>query len=252
MPELKPKLPSLGHLMAAFASVLLVFPGACFGRRLNQDCGSVLCGNLNISYPFRLKNQPPQCGYHSLELECEKNNRTTLVLREGKFTVQEIFYQNYTMRVVDAGLDADDCNSLPLSSVYVRTSLCKKSYSVDLDPDYYYKQDPYEVTDASIVYVMNCTRPVKSAVYISASHCTINSNASSYFYFLVARTLDDSDFDQSCTVEAEVPILFYDIPDLSTMGIYKKISEGVLLTWGYYYYSYNIEYCSNKLSFHKL
>ncbi|GMJ05402.1 hypothetical protein HRI_004209400 [Hibiscus trionum] len=80
MPELKPQLPSLGHLMTAFALFLVVFPGACLARHLNQECGSVFCGSLNISYPFRLKNQPPQCGDHRLELECEQNNRTTLVL----------------------------------------------------------------------------------------------------------------------------------------------------------------------------
>ncbi|MBA0728872.1 hypothetical protein Golax_025403, partial [Gossypium laxum] len=86
-----------------------------FNREV-QDCGSTFCGNLNISYPFRLKNQPPQCGWHDLELECENNNRTTLVLREGKFSVQKLFYENETIQLVDSSLEKDDCNSLPLSS----------------------------------------------------------------------------------------------------------------------------------------
>ncbi|MFQ6655646.1 hypothetical protein Gotur_026113 [Gossypium turneri] len=56
--------------MPTFALFLILVPGASLARHLfNQDCGSVFCGNLNISYPLRLKNQPPQCGCHDLELE---------------------------------------------------------------------------------------------------------------------------------------------------------------------------------------
>ncbi|MBA0549817.1 hypothetical protein Golob_020826 [Gossypium lobatum] len=114
----KAKLSLFGHLMPTFALFLILVPGASLARHLfNQDCGSVFCGSLNISYPLRLKNQPPQCGCHDLELECENNNRTTLVLREGKFYVQKLFYENETIQLVDSSLEKDDCNSLPLSSV---------------------------------------------------------------------------------------------------------------------------------------
>ncbi|TYH86452.1 hypothetical protein ES332_D01G044000v1 [Gossypium tomentosum] len=119
MPKLKAKLPLLGHLMPHFALFVILFPGVCLARQLiNQDCGSTFCGNLNISFPFRFKNQPPQCGLYDFELVCENNNRTTFVAREGKFFVQLIFYENYTIQVVDTSLDTDDCNSLPLSSLY--------------------------------------------------------------------------------------------------------------------------------------
>ncbi|GMJ05405.1 hypothetical protein HRI_004209700 [Hibiscus trionum] len=239
-------MPSLGHLVVAFALVLLVFPGACLARHLNQDCGSVFCGSLNISYPLRLKNQPPQCGEHRLELECEQNNRTTLVLiRGGRFTVEEIIYENQTMRVVDAGLDIDDCNSFPLSSVYY-DSFCESV--IQLPYYYYHYHDSYDYNEekGSIMYVVNCPKPMKSALYIEASRCSINSNASSYFYFLDEGT-STSDFDQSCTVEAEVPISVSNISGMSTPGIYNKLSEGVLLTWKEYNY-YN-QYCSNKLTF---
>ncbi|KAK8603233.1 hypothetical protein V6N13_085426 [Hibiscus sabdariffa] len=186
--------------MAAFAFVVLVFPGSCLARQLNQDCGSVFCGSLNISYPLRLKNQPPQCGYHRLELECEQNNRTTLVGRRGNFSVEEIFYENQTMRVVDAGLNIHDCNSLPLSSPY---------------------------------YYIGCRYP-QSAFIISYD-----------YYHLHDEETSTSDFDQSCTVEAEVPISVYTISTMSTLDIYKKLSEGTFLTW-----DYCEDCCSNiKLSF---
>ncbi|KAK9025544.1 hypothetical protein V6N11_038408 [Hibiscus sabdariffa] len=259
MKQSKSKLPLLGHLMAASALFLLLFPGACFARLRYQDCGSVFCGNLNISYPFRLKNQPYQCGYHSLELECEDNNRTTLVLTQGKFNVEEIFYENHTILVVDAGLDMDDCNSIPLS--YIHPVSCGVPYTIYNYSyishyyrsheyySHYYDDHPPEKSEASFMYVVNCTEPIESSLYIDASRCTVETNTStlpiSYFYFLDEGTLK-SDFSQSCIVEAKVPIMVYNISGMSTLSIYKKLSEGVLVSWEYYY---TRDYCSNKISF---
>ncbi|KAA3467826.1 rust resistance kinase Lr10-like [Gossypium australe] len=104
MPKLKAILPLFGHLMPAFALFVILFPTACFARHLtNQDCGSTFCENQNIS--FSLTNL----------FSCENNNSITLVRRGGKFSVQQIFYENYTIQVLDVSLDMDDCNSLPLS-----------------------------------------------------------------------------------------------------------------------------------------
>ncbi|TYI41796.1 hypothetical protein ES332_A01G051000v1 [Gossypium tomentosum] len=208
MPKLKSKLPLLGHLMPDIALFVILFPGVCLARQLiNQDCGSTFCGNLNISFPFRLKNQPPQCGLYDFELECENNNSTTVVAREGKFFVQQIFYENYTIQMVDTSLDTDDCNSLPLSSLYY---------------NYY-------------MYVVNCTEPINSSLYIEASRCTTKSNTSSslptsHFYFLDAKTRP-SDFNQACTIEAEAPIMVENITGMSTPDIYKKLLEGVWVKW---------------------
>ncbi|KAE8706163.1 PR5-like receptor kinase [Hibiscus syriacus] len=239
MPQLKAKLPWLGQLMAAFAFALVVFvfPGACLARHVNQDCGSVFCGSLNISYPFRLKTQPPHCGHRRYEVECDKNNRTTVVAREGKFSVEEIFYENYTMRVVDAGLDMDDCNSLPLSSVYYYSPYLDCEKPIQFYYDY----------NLSLMYVVNCTKPIESALYIPASRCRINSNVSSYFYFLDGRT-PLSNFSQSCTLEVEVSIWVHNISGMSTLDIYNKLSEGVLLTWMTEYY-FKENCISHKVSF---
>ncbi|KAK8312453.1 hypothetical protein V6Z12_D01G043200 [Gossypium hirsutum] len=216
MPKLKAKLPLLVHLMPAFALFVFLFPGVCFARYLcfgrYLDCGSTYCGNLNISFPFRLKNQPPQCGHYAYEYECENNNRTTLVGRGGKFSVQQIFYENYTIRMVDASLDTDDCNSLPLTSV-----------------------DSFSYNDYSIIYVMNCTKPIKSSLYIEASRCTIKSNTSSslptsHFYFLNGNT-HPSEINYACTIEAEVPIMVNNITGMSTSDIYKKLLEGFWVEW---------------------
>ncbi|XP_022733693.1 rust resistance kinase Lr10-like isoform X2 [Durio zibethinus] len=225
MPKSKAKLPLFGF-MVAFALFLILFPAACLAtRHRHEDCGFAFCGNVNISYPFRLKTQPRHCGYHKLELECENNNRTTLVAKNGKFSVQEIFYENYTMRVIDASLDRDDCNSFPLSSLV--------SY-VGCDFLFY---DFVSSPGISFMYVVNCTKPMKSSIYVEASRCTNKSNSSSspssYFYFLDINT-PPSDFDQSCPVEAQIPITVNSISGMSTLEIYKNLSKGILLSWEYY------------------
>ncbi|TYH29810.1 hypothetical protein ES288_A01G041800v1 [Gossypium darwinii] len=200
--------------MPTFALFLILFTCASLARPLiNQDCGSTFCGNLNISYPFRLKNQPPQCGSHNLELECEDNNQTTLVLREGKFSVQNIFFENRTIQVVDSSLDRDDCNSFPLSSVYY--------YS-----HYYHTYSYSSESEFSIMYVVNRRKPIKSSQYIDASRCTIKSNTSSlptsFFYFLDRNTVPN--LNQACTVKAEVPIMVKTISGMSTLAIYNKLT----------------------------
>ncbi|KAG8502292.1 hypothetical protein CXB51_002158 [Gossypium anomalum] len=253
MSYLKAKLSLFGRLMAPFVLFLILFPGASVARHpFNQEhCGSTVCGNLNISYPFRLKNQPPHCSWHDLELECENNNHTTLVLREGKFSVQNIFYENETIQVVDSSLDKDDCNSLPLSSVYFDYSdgyyifsphYYTSSSFLDFISSHNYYYNAYSSynnkreSQPSIMYVVNCTKPIRSSQYIDASRCTTKFNTSSpptsFFYFLDENTV--LNLNQACTVEAVVPIMVKNISGMSTLTIYNKLSEGFYLSWKYH------------------
>ena len=108
----------------------------------NQPCRPSSCGDIqNISIPFRLKGDPLGCGDPdpAYELVCE-NNRTMLY---GKYYVEEINYQNYTIRVVVAGLEKSNCFSLPL-------------YSLTIDDLYGYEY-PVEL---ETVVLMNCARPI--------------------------------------------------------------------------------------------
>ncbi|GLT57323.1 hypothetical protein SLA2020_303030 [Shorea laevis] len=68
-------------------------------------CAASSCGDIhNISYPFRLQHDPQNCGDRNYTLFCE-NNRTVLNLFAGKYYVRQINYNNYTIRVVDSGID---------------------------------------------------------------------------------------------------------------------------------------------------
>ncbi|KAM3729812.1 hypothetical protein ACB098_12G038900 [Castanea mollissima] len=72
---------------------------------VNHTCSASSCGNIhNISLPFRLNTDPENCGDPRYELSCENNHTVLLYLFGGKYFVQEISYNNYTIRIVDSVL----------------------------------------------------------------------------------------------------------------------------------------------------
>ncbi|GLU21243.1 hypothetical protein SLE2022_373910 [Rubroshorea leprosula] len=83
---------------------LSLFLDASVAQGQDKPCAPSSCGNLSISYPFRLGSDPIECGYPGYELVW-KNNRTTFLTQSGKFFVEEISYDRYTLRLVDASLD---------------------------------------------------------------------------------------------------------------------------------------------------
>ena len=80
--------------------LLLLVPIPCKVKQNHHLCTSS-CGNIhNISYPFRLKDDPRSCGESEFELACE-NNRTIFYLYSRKYRVKEINYEIFTIRVVE-------------------------------------------------------------------------------------------------------------------------------------------------------
>ncbi|XVF18521.1 hypothetical protein REPUB_Repub11eG0029200 [Reevesia pubescens] len=199
-------------------------------RVKNKNCSSSFCGNLNISYPFRLKTQRHNCGFDRFKLECDKNNHTIFPMKHGNFYVQNISYSDKTIQFLDVNLDSDNC-SIPYSSYPFYTPSGKRVPLYNITTGY------------SSMYLVNCRMKMmnnSSVKYINASRCSSSTNQYSssptrpnYFYFLDRRTAP-SDFDQSCIVEAQVPIMLDNISGLSTFDIYKKLMMGVQLDWSEY------------------
>ena len=131
----------------AFLLQLLVFQ-TCHSSNITAHCAPSSCGNIqNISYPFRLNTDPQSCGNNNYALACENNISTVLYLYSGKYYVQAIDYGNYTIRVVDAGVQGNCC-SIPLYS------LARDNFSAG-DPYtwYNYKEEPSpEVSDGFLYY----------------------------------------------------------------------------------------------------
>ena len=98
-------------LFSAYTASLVVFLSlSCCSQTSGavSEC-SPSCGNIQIKSPFRLQGDPTKCGNKSYELSCEANGSSQsddaiLYLFSGKYYVQAINYNNYTIRLVDAGV----------------------------------------------------------------------------------------------------------------------------------------------------
>ncbi|XP_022717813.1 LEAF RUST 10 DISEASE-RESISTANCE LOCUS RECEPTOR-LIKE PROTEIN KINASE-like 2.5 [Durio zibethinus] len=208
-------------------SLFLSFPDSFIAELpIPKDCGSSYCGNVTVNFPFRLKSQPSECGYHNLELECDNNNRTTFVFVGEKLYVQKISYKNQTIRamfMVDhERLSRDNC-SLPRNIIRYLSDFLYLNSTADL---YVRLNYPH-----SYMYLVNCTTAMKSSLYVNASRCPNSySHPPSYFYFLDGNT-PTLDFNPSCIVIAKVPIMLENITGLSTSDIYEQLLQGYELRW---------------------
>ncbi|GMY07471.1 LEAF RUST 10 DISEASE-RESISTANCE LOCUS RECEPTOR-LIKE PROTEIN KINASE-like 2.8 isoform X2 [Fagus crenata] len=146
-----------GGLTALIA--LLLVHETCSTDEVNHQCPPSSCGNiLNISYPFQLKSDPETCGDLRYSLSRE-NNLTVLYLFEGqsKYYVQEINYNNYTIRIVDSGIQKDNYSSTP-------------TYSLN-----HYKFSSFTSVYTAAVF-LSCETPVNSPFYLDTSTCIDNGD----------------------------------------------------------------------------
>ncbi|KAI7995919.1 hypothetical protein LOK49_LG11G00076 [Camellia lanceoleosa] len=81
----------------------------------SSSCGGDGGGNtLNIIYPFRFQGDPENCGNKKYELPCENNHPIFQFSSGAKYYVLAFNYNNYTIRLVDVGIQNGNCSSLPL------------------------------------------------------------------------------------------------------------------------------------------
>ncbi|XP_030549125.1 uncharacterized protein LOC115754284 [Rhodamnia argentea] len=156
----------------------------------NPRCVVSSCGDIrNISYPFRLKSDPKECGDWEHELVCEEN-RTVMYLEDDRFYVQHIDYSTNKIRLVDDGLQKDNCSSLPSHSL--------------LGHEYYYnRRNPYFMSNLDSLVIVNCSKPVSSPSYITTSPCidgSYSSNTSSYWNLYALVHPKASDVRDFCTI----------------------------------------------------
>ena len=145
-------------LYPGFAALLLLLlvPIPCKAKQNYHLCTSS-CGNIhNISYPFRLKDDPRSCGEREFELASE-NNRTIFYLNSGKYRVKEINYEIFTIRVVE------DFSSLSLHlSTYGGLS----------------SRRPFQwgVSNSYLNFI-DCETPMNSSYYMDMAPCSKNSSS---------------------------------------------------------------------------
>ncbi|PNX80655.1 stress-induced receptor-like kinase [Trifolium pratense] len=194
-------------------------------------------------HPFRLKNDPTSCGDPRYELSCE-NNMTMLTLFSGKYYVKAINYKNYTIRLVDPGIQEDDCSSIPHNYLY--TSNFTSYYR-------YLEEDPYETKQYRIisdnntrglpmfqhVIYMNCSNPVRDdPAYADTASCINGGHVYAIAGDLKVGNLKDDD----CHVEFVTAISYFgynysssywDIPNQksSYSEIHRMLEGGFEVSW---------------------
>ncbi|XP_060671085.1 uncharacterized protein LOC132800802 [Ziziphus jujuba] len=142
-------------------------------------CPASSCGNIpNISYPFRLQTDPPNCGKKRYELSCENNNRSTVLnLYSGKYHVRAINYDNYTIRLADVNIDKANCFTVPLYSLAAYNFTDESPYSGSFLNDNGKTLDNISLSE--VIIFIKCENPVESPLYVPTEPCINSSGAAS-------------------------------------------------------------------------
>ncbi|KAL2974529.1 hypothetical protein AAZX31_14G110100 [Glycine max] len=191
-----------GALLVVLLLLLLLVQQNCATKdEQEHGCPPSSCGKItSITYPFRLKGDPKSCGHNRYELACE-NNVTVLYLYSGKYHVQAINYNNFTVRVVDPGVQQQNYSSLP--RYFLSQSNFSDSYSDATDP---YQAGLKPINNwAWLIFqhvvFMNCSHPVTyNRKYVDTAPC-VNSDSKGYYIYSIAGDLKAHDFEVGCHVK---------------------------------------------------
>ncbi|KAH1215235.1 Rust resistance kinase Lr10 [Glycine max] len=216
---------------ALLVFVLLLVQQICATNGQEHACPPSSCGKItNITHPFRLKGDPKGCGDNRYELACE-NNVTVLYLYSGKYHVQAINYNNFTIRVVDPGVQQPNCSSLP------RYFLSQSNFSAIDDGDPYQlpfqnRLDSAENVFQHIVF-LNCRHAViDNEKYVETDPC-IKWHFSKGYIYAIAGDLIAKDFEVGCEVKLVAPTSWWglDTNNSSYTQMHRALLYGFELSW---------------------
>ncbi|XP_065866289.1 rust resistance kinase Lr10-like isoform X2 [Euphorbia lathyris] len=202
----------------------------------NSVCSPSSCGKIhNITFPFRLSTDPKHCGNHRYTLHCQNNSTLVLYLYSGNYYVQSINYNNFTIRLVDSGVVADDCSSRP------HFPLTNYNFSLQ-DPFAYhfFNSNPSGILSpklSTIITFMTCSSPANSPLYVDTSPCLMNidnHNQKQYSYVDVGRIVA-SDLMNNCSIEMMSLLPEKDYTNRSFIEIHRDLGFGFELSWHYVY-----------------
>ncbi|KAJ6431810.1 hypothetical protein OIU84_019146 [Salix udensis] len=92
--------PIVNLLIATF--FLLAKKASCTDPQF-LACEPKSCGDQNISFPFHIQSaQKEYCGYPGFAISCNEKNKTVLSLSDNEYIIQEIDYQNHSLRLSNA------------------------------------------------------------------------------------------------------------------------------------------------------
>ncbi|OMO60791.1 hypothetical protein CCACVL1_23870 [Corchorus capsularis] len=208
-------------------TICSVFSPNLSQARKNPKICSSSCGDIaNISYPFRLKEDPSNCGDPDYELSCHNNNTTTILnFHGGLYKVKKISYDKHTIRVVDVNLANGSCN-LPYKALVM----------ADVPYDTRYRGGQVDYHSYYHLYFVRCSNNISNLANLIAVPCL--SGNSSHVYVNISwpyeSTLTSSDFPNSCKIISFVPAKYenlYQNLNFSYETILKMQESGFDMTW---------------------
>ncbi|KAL3650549.1 hypothetical protein CASFOL_006952 [Castilleja foliolosa] len=165
----------------------------CIAQNNNSSlCTPSSCGDITITYPFRLKTDPSSCGHPDsiFALECLQN-RTTLRSKSRIYVVQTITYDNFTLRLSDPGLVTKNYSSCP-------------TYYSSPENDLYSSYMNYGTTYGPTVTFLNCVGPVNNPSYVLSPFCGRNTSAIFFNSYVTVKRILVSDLEEVCAYDTSV------------------------------------------------
>ncbi|XP_058724482.1 rust resistance kinase Lr10-like [Vicia villosa] len=190
---------SITLVMVAVLLILIFPPNKAYGSDEQQQLCSRRCGVHNISSPFRLKDSPENCGDTRYNLSCENNNQLILYdISYGRYYVQSINYNNFTIRLLDFNLVYSNYSLPPDYSL----GLYNLSYTFPYLDYYQYKNGSYYTLAKSILFV-SC--PNHRMEYSYVGNCMNISSYSQYgnpFYVgAYSKSISELGLGDGCRIE---------------------------------------------------
>ncbi|CAL5403948.1 unnamed protein product [Camellia sinensis] len=242
--------PSMSWLLSSILLLVLLhvlFLVNCDALRSDGNCDSS-CGNIqNIRYPFRFEGDPENCGKKIYELACHNNRPLLNLFSSGKYYyVKAINYNNYTIRLVDVGIQNGKCSSLPLYS------LSSGDFSSGYNSYYYNPPSPYELqrefTLDAVAVLMECENPVNSPLYMNTSNSaytscinkTVESTSQTHYYYsyFLFGNLRASDVADLCRIDEIVATTLWSPTTTASynssskfMEFHAQLAYGFELSW---------------------
>ncbi|XP_039120022.1 cysteine-rich receptor-like protein kinase 26 isoform X2 [Dioscorea cayenensis subsp. rotundata] len=256
-------LPSSAIAPSAMASAIFLFilffffASSTFVSATGDNyCAPSSCGNLtNIRHPFRLKDDPPNCGDSNYELTCDGLNRTILTVSSNhSYYVTNITYRDYSfdylsvyfeIQVMYVGMERYNINNNSSCSHLIPLP------ASPLTPSNYQWNTPYYLRRSTSHYainpleywvtMVNCSKEVKNKsmhhyydvydhkhyYYYRPVACLSHDN-NSFIYLFPSKSVRD--LMPSCRFLAMYPAKYPAFHDQQPIDIFKFLAQGLTLS----------------------
>ncbi|KAF8080188.1 hypothetical protein N665_0966s0001 [Sinapis alba] len=103
--------PTFYQVIFCIFSLLYYLPCASSQEELGW-CGDMFrCGNITAGFPFWGGKRPDYCGHTWLELRCNNNNSTSLIISDQEYSVLDVDQTSYTLTLARTDLLGPFCSA---------------------------------------------------------------------------------------------------------------------------------------------